>query len=209
MGFLERIIAFLNHRLSLYFKNKCTGWTTFSQASPSRNDADLSSLFMILQKQRAVLFITLLLQMPIMNCLLINRRTLLLFSISQLDNLACARPDGQHGSDIPKANRWPDRPCLCDVKIEVPRLFGFHVPASSQARGKGQHKGPCVNSCLWAARPSLSLIKSGRMPHRHRPCPAALCIDRSIRRCALWGADGYKTHVPWRFCWLGNFYAGL
>jgi hypothetical protein len=112
---------------------------------------------MTLQKTACRLNITLLLQMPITNCLLTNRRTLL--SCSPFHNLVTWNVHGhQHGSEIskPRDEQTADQPCLCDVKIEV-HAQAFGVPCPSVPldrppgqRGKGeQHKGPCVNSCLW------------------------------------------------------------
>jgi len=115
-----------------------------------------------------------------------------------------------HGSERSRRpTDEPDQPCLCDVKIEVPSLFGFHVSASGK---ESTAQGP-MHEQLLVCGPSLSWPKRSNASSTPGLPGHPLCIDPSgalISGAALCeGADGYKTHVPWRFCWLGNFYAGL
>lgn len=107
-----------------------------------------------------------------------------LLSCSPFHNLISWHVNGhQHGSEISKpTDEQTSHVFVMSRSKCMPRLLEFHVPASPRARGKGeQHKGPCVNSCLWAVSfPD----QSGRMPHRHQaglPRPPSASTDPALR----------------------------
>jgi hypothetical protein len=131
---------------------------------------------MALQKQFAVVFITLLLQISIMNCCLINRRALRPFSMSQLDSLACAWIRGLEGQQMNQTNH-----AFVMSRSKCPAFLGSMSQHPAKEHNTRAHAG--TTACGGRLFPD----QSGRMPHRHRACLAILCasIDPALSGTAL------------------------